>query len=97
MFDMGAHFCHSVECHVLGSNSFVLASSAMHVFSFVQDLTLTLTGDFVDELARGYSQPWFQDLVRQCIEESGDQQTLLERLHDVAFEVAGLGQHRWTV
>ncbi|CAE7929219.1 TATDN1 [Symbiodinium sp. KB8] len=51
------------------------------------DLTLTLTGDFVDELARGYSQPWFQDLVRQCIEESGDQQTLLERLHDVAFEV----------
>eukprot|EP00439_Symbiodinium_sp_Y106_P064350 s336_g10.t1 len=51
------------------------------------ELTLTLTGDFVDELARGYSQPWFQDLVRQCIEESGDQQTLLERLHDVAFEV----------
>ncbi|CAE7805739.1 TATDN1 [Symbiodinium sp. CCMP2592] len=51
------------------------------------ELTLTLTGDFVDELARGYSQPWFQDLVRQCMEESGDQQTLLERLHDVAFEV----------
>ncbi|CAL1146848.1 unnamed protein product [Cladocopium goreaui] len=51
------------------------------------DLTLTLTGDFVDELARGYSQPWFQELLKRCCEECADREKFLERLQDVAFEV----------
>lgn len=51
-----------------------------------QDLTLTLTGDFVDELARGYSQPWFQELLKRCCEECADREKFLERLQDVAFE-----------
>mmetsp|Transcript_33756 Transcript_33756/g.78011 ORF Transcript_33756/g.78011 Transcript_33756/m.78011 type:complete len:463 (+) Transcript_33756:28-1416(+) len=52
------------------------------------DLTLTLTGDFVDELIRGYSQPWFQELVSRCGQECGsDRQKFLHQLCDVAFEV----------
>lgn len=51
------------------------------------DLTLTLTGDFVDELARGYSQPWFQELLKRCSDESADRETFLRRLQDIAFEV----------
>eukprot|EP00438_Fugacium_kawagutii_P020253 Skav210549 [mRNA] locus=scaffold4856:49597:50786:- [translate_table: standard] len=51
------------------------------------DLTLTLTGDFVDELARGYSQPWFQELLQRCSDESADRETFLRRLQDIAFEV----------
>ena len=51
-----------------------------------QDLTLTLTGDFVDELAKGYSQPWFQELLKRCCEECADREKFLERLQDVAFE-----------
>jgi len=52
------------------------------------DLTLTLAGDFVDELTRGYSQPWFQDLVHQCARDcSYDRTEFLMRLQDIAFEV----------
>ncbi|CAK9044571.1 unnamed protein product [Durusdinium trenchii] len=52
------------------------------------DLTLTLTGDFVDELARGYSQPWFQELLKLCSEECGeDRERFICRLQDIAFEV----------
>lgn len=51
------------------------------------DLTLTLTGDFVDELARGYSQPWFQELLKRCSDEPADRETFLRRLQDIAFEV----------
>ena len=41
----------------------------------------------MDELARGYSQPWFQALVQNCLDECcHDQQQLLQRLHDIAFE-----------
>eukprot|EP00931_Biecheleriopsis_adriatica_P030756 TRINITY_DN18093_c0_g1_i1.p1 TRINITY_DN18093_c0_g1~~TRINITY_DN18093_c0_g1_i1.p1 ORF type:complete len:494 (-),score=122.37 TRINITY_DN18093_c0_g1_i1:70-1551(-) len=51
-------------------------------------LTLTLAGDFVDELARGYAQPWFQELIRKCAEEcSYDRERFLLKLQDVAFEV----------
>ena len=58
-----------------------------------QDLTLTLTGDFVDELARGYSQPWFQELLKRCWDECADREKFLQRLQDVAFE-AKLLTHR---
>eukprot|EP00933_Yihiella_yeosuensis_P082105 TRINITY_DN95864_c0_g1_i1.p1 TRINITY_DN95864_c0_g1~~TRINITY_DN95864_c0_g1_i1.p1 ORF type:complete len:579 (+),score=158.54 TRINITY_DN95864_c0_g1_i1:63-1799(+) len=52
------------------------------------DLTLTLAGDFVDELARGYAQPWFQELVQKCAKDCGyDREKFLVRLQDVAFEV----------
>ncbi|CAE8682476.1 unnamed protein product [Polarella glacialis] len=52
------------------------------------DLTLTLTGDFVDELARGYRQPWFQELVRKCAEDCGhERMVFLERLQDIAHQV----------
>mmetsp|Transcript_85797 Transcript_85797/g.199419 ORF Transcript_85797/g.199419 Transcript_85797/m.199419 type:complete len:487 (+) Transcript_85797:43-1503(+) len=52
------------------------------------DLTLTLVGDFVDELARGYSQPWFQHLVQECARACGyNRKVFLVRLQDVAFEV----------
>ena len=52
------------------------------------DLTLTLTGDLVEELARGYAQPWFQELVRDCARRCGyDRTRFLTELQDVAFEV----------
>ncbi|CAJ1353573.1 unnamed protein product, partial [Effrenium voratum] len=52
------------------------------------DLTLTLAGDFVDELARGYAQPWFQALLRTCTAECSFRRTeFLARLQDLAFEV----------
>lgn len=52
------------------------------------DLTAVLAGDFLDELARGYAQPWFQELVQQCAREcSGDRLAFLARLQDVAFAV----------
>lgn len=52
------------------------------------DLTLVLAGDLLDELARGYSQEWFQDLVHQCACECrGDTMAFAAKLHDVAFEV----------
>merc|ERR1739848_614314 len=52
------------------------------------DLTPALAGDLVDELARGYSQPWFQSLVQQCAQECcHDQMAFLMRLQDIAFEV----------
>ncbi len=52
----------------------------------IKDLTLTLTGDFVDELARGYAQPWFQELLKQCSHECSNREAFLQRLQDVAFE-----------
>jgi len=52
------------------------------------DLTLTLVGDFVDELARGYSQPWFQELVQECARHCGHRRKeFLMHLQDIAFEV----------
>lgn len=51
-----------------------------------KDLTLTLTGDFVDELARGYAQPWFQELLKRCSHECSNREAFLQRLQDVAFE-----------
>ena len=54
---------------------------------YLKDLTLTLTGDFVDELARGYAQPWFQALLQQCLAECGeDRESFLSRVQDIAFE-----------
>merc|ERR1740121_2519902 len=52
------------------------------------DLTLTLAGDFVAELERGYSQRWFQDLVHQCARDCDyDRCRFLDRLQHIAFEV----------
>lgn len=52
------------------------------------DLTLALAGDLLDELSRGYSQPWFQELVDQCAQESNfRREEFLRRLQEVAFEV----------
>merc|ERR1712150_132501 len=49
---------------------------------------VVLTGDFIDELARGYSQPWFQTLVHDCAQGCGhDRHAFLTRLQDLAFEV----------
>jgi len=52
------------------------------------DLTLVLAGDFLDELARGYSQEWFQELVRACAAKCrANREEFVSKLHDVAFEV----------
>lgn len=52
------------------------------------DLTAVLAGDLLDELARGYSQPWFQELLRDCAREcSRDRLAFLARLQDVAVAV----------
>jgi len=52
------------------------------------DLTIVLTGDLLDELARGYSQEWFQESVRACARESrGDREQFVSRLHEIAFGV----------
>ena len=70
----------------------LFCSSALlvYVLYVAEELTLTLTADFVDELARGYSQPWFQALVRRCADEyCHDHQQLLEQLHEIAFEAGG--------
>mmetsp|Transcript_84216 Transcript_84216/g.222154 ORF Transcript_84216/g.222154 Transcript_84216/m.222154 type:complete len:135 (+) Transcript_84216:1-405(+) len=51
-------------------------------------LTLTLSGDFIEELARGYSQQWFQDLVHACARDCHyDRSDFLRRLQHIAFEV----------
>lgn len=60
------------------------------------DLTLTLAGDFVEELARGYSQPWFQELVHHCAQECCfNRNAFLMRLQDIAFEVQKLILENW--
>jgi hypothetical protein len=52
------------------------------------ELTVVLTGDLLDELARGYSQEWFQELVRTCAQEChDDMERFVSRLQDIAFEV----------
>lgn len=52
------------------------------------DLTMVLTGDLIDELARGYAQPWFQTLVHQCACDCYfDRAKFLTKLQDIAFEV----------
>lgn len=66
----------------------VFATPVAKKMEQIGDLTLTLAGDFVEELARGYSQPWFQDLVHQCARECGyDCTQFLMRLQGLAFEV----------
>eukprot|EP00811_Abedinium_folium_P005542 NODE_15103_length_1068_cov_3.128587.p2 GENE.NODE_15103_length_1068_cov_3.128587~~NODE_15103_length_1068_cov_3.128587.p2 ORF type:complete len:195 (+),score=28.52 NODE_15103_length_1068_cov_3.128587:145-729(+) len=52
------------------------------------DLTIALTGDLLDELARGCSQPWFQKLVHVHAEACGrDRARFLQELPDITFEV----------
>ncbi|CAE7530559.1 TATDN1 [Symbiodinium natans] len=69
-------------------------------FERTADLTVTLLGDFVDELAEGYAQPWFQELLLEqpearelsCHEPGSESarecaRAFLRRLQELAFQV----------